>query len=511
MGSITNAARRALTGLLLVSLAFSPGYGQQAPLANDPPQEPIASDPPPEPVTEIVSTTALELSKADEMVELLTTSYAANLALETAVRTAGCTQAEPACAPLFFAQDVILGPWNFVKLMRVLQELPDTDVSAIAQPRDYKTPTLRPAGVLPPEIVSLAEYAMEQQVTLLEHLEAWQITMERYSTALGSNDEPAAAAQRRALDENASKASTAAAGVNAASVEFLEHLTPFIRQFASAISLEDAEAAKLDIQEHGFGPELRGRLAALGIGQSDSDNLRDEIAAMSDATPVDLLDGLTGVTSAYDRIADLMTVPTDASGNLRPLANAGPNQAVPANNKESGSVTLNGSGSTDPEASALTYTWVTGSITASGHQPTITLPLGTHYVALTVSDGRGGTDVDIVTVTVADSAAPLITGMTATPAVLWPPNRQLVAVAIDVKVVDNDDPQPFCQVISVGVNSPANDAKAEPDIVLDGNLTVLLRADPSGAQPGRAYTVTVQCTDKTNHSSLDTVFVPVSH
>ena len=52
---------------------------------------------------------------------------------------------------------------------------------------------------------------------------------------------------------------------------------------------------------------------------------------------------------------------------------------------------------------------------------------------------------------------------------------------------------------------------AASNIVLNGSLTVLLRADPSGATPGRAYTITVQCTDKSNHSSTETVFVPVSY
>jgi hypothetical protein len=130
-----------------------------------------------------------------------------------------------------------------------------------------------------------------------------------------------------------------------------------------------------------------------------------------------------------------------------------------------------------------------------------------------VSDGKGGTDVDIVTILVGDAAAPIITSATATPGTLWPPNRQLVLVTLNVAVTDNDDPAPTCQVISVGVNAPANEtgAAAEPDIVLNGSLTVLLRADPSGALPGRAYTVTVQCTDKLNHSSLASIFVPVSH
>jgi hypothetical protein len=154
------ATRRALTVVLLVSLAIPPARAQQ-----DPP--PAAVEPEPV-VEEVITTSVLELSKMEEIIELLAISYAADLALRTAVRTAECTPAESNCAPLFFAQDVVLGPWNFVKLLRVTQELPDPDVATIVRPRDYETPALPPPGIVPPEIVSLAEYAFEQQVALYD-------------------------------------------------------------------------------------------------------------------------------------------------------------------------------------------------------------------------------------------------------------------------------------------------------------------------------------------------------
>jgi len=495
-------ARRALMRLLFLSIAVSAVHAQDAPVTDG-----DQSDSVPE-----VSNSVLELSKAEEIIELLANSYGTALALKVAVQSAECTRAEPGCAPLFFAQDVILGPWNFVKLLRVIQELPDPDITTIFQPRDYRTLAVAPAGVLPAEMVALAEYALEQQVALYKYLEAWQVTLERYSAALGSNNEAAAAAQRRALDTYSSEASSAAAGVNAAASHFLEDLTPLMRHFGPVISVEDAEAAKVDLQGQGFGPELKERFTALGIGQADSDRLLAEIFAVSDAAPVDLFDGLSAVVGGYDRLADLTTVPADAAGNLRPLADAGPDQLVPTADAGFASVVLNGARSRDPEAGVLEYVWSGASVKASGVTPTITLPLGTHFIALTVADGKGGTDVDLVAVTVADVAAPRITRLTARPDVLSPSNRQLVPVEIDVKVVDNDDPMPFCQVVSVGVNEPASDtggATSEPDIVFDGSLTLLLRAERSGDKASRVYSVTVQCTDEKNHSSLGSVFVSV--
>lgn len=505
MGRLT----RALVTVLLFNIAVPSAYGQQLPVPDDDPAEPVAE----------VPNSVLE-QKVDQIVELLTTSYAANLALKSSLRASECTRTEARCAPLFFAQDVILAPWNVVKLMRVVQELPDADAATIFQPRDYETPSLAPGGVLPADMVSLAEYALEQQVVLYENLEAWQVTLERYGAALRGNDASAVVAQRRALDEYSSRVSTAASAVNAASLQFLEGLTPLMRHFASAIAVEDAEAAMVDLQENGLGPELQERFSALRVAKADSDNFLAEITALSTEVPVDLLDGLTAVARGYDTLADLTTVSADGAGNARPVANAGPDQSVqtgdagPSTLLRAGhaSVALNGSGSADPEGAVLEYAWTGATTTASGSKPTITLPLGTHHIALTVTDGKGGTDVDLVTITVNDAAAPLITALTATPDVLSPSTRQLVSVKLDVTVADNDDPTPFCQVVSVGVNEPASDAPGgatEPDVVFDGSLTLLLRAERSAARAGRVYSVIVQCTDKTNHSSTGSVFVSV--
>ncbi len=435
------ATRHVVVGFFLLNAAISSVYAQDAQV-----------------VDEKMNNSALELSKADEFVELLTTSYAADLALQTVFRTAECTRTEPRCVPLLFAQDVILGPWHFVKLMRVIQELPDVQISTMVEPRKYTTPSLQPAPELPAEVVSLAQYAMEQHVALYSYLEAWQITMERYGTAMGSSDEPAATAQRRALERYSLQASTAAAGVSAAALKFLEKVTPLLSPFASGIVLEDAEATKTHLQIHGFGPELKERFSAFGIPPADSDNLLAELTALSDDAPLDLLEGMAAVAKGYDKLADLMMVSADSSANLRPMANAGSDQAFPAGDTGSATVVLDGTRSSDPEAGILEYLWTGTSIKVAGSKPTITLPYGTHHIALTVDDGKGGTDVDVVTITVADAGAPVITALTATPQVLWPPTRELVPVELDVKVADNDDPMPSCQVVSVIVNEPGNAA-----------------------------------------------------
>jgi WD40 repeat protein len=72
--------------------------------------------------------------------------------------------------------------------------------------------------------------------------------------------------------------------------------------------------------------------------------------------------------------------------NLAPTANAGPDQILQVGTASQATITMDGSGSNDPEGHALTYTWSGAFGTASGVSPSITLPLGIHEITLTVAD-----------------------------------------------------------------------------------------------------------------------------
>ncbi len=87
--------------------------------------------------------------------------------------------------------------------------------------------------------------------------------------------------------------------------------------------------------------------------------------------------------------------------NRLPVANAGNDQRVVALTQ----VTLSGSASSDPDGDALTYSWTqlsgppTTVFSAGSVQATTTLPVaGTYVFQLTVTDSRGGTATDTVTV-----------------------------------------------------------------------------------------------------------------
>jgi PKD repeat protein len=99
--------------------------------------------------------------------------------------------------------------------------------------------------------------------------------------------------------------------------------------------------------------------------------------------------------------------------NAPPIANAGQDQTV----NEGDVVTFNGSGSSDPGADTLTYTWDfgDGSPVATGSSVTHTYADGpaTYTVTLTVADGDGGTSSDTLQVTV--NNAPPIANASANP------------------------------------------------------------------------------------------------
>jgi hypothetical protein len=95
------------------------------------------------------------------------------------------------------------------------------------------------------------------------------------------------------------------------------------------------------------------------------------------------------------------SVPTEITETRPPIADAGPDQTVyvipPAT---MAMVTLDGSGSYDPDGDPLTYNWTWGGNAAHGVKPTIELPLGTTTITLVVNDGKVDSEPDSVDVTI---------------------------------------------------------------------------------------------------------------
>jgi Tol biopolymer transport system component len=201
------------------------------------------------------------------------------------------------------------------------------------------------------------------------------------------------------------------------------------------------------------------------------------------------------------------------SGNHPPSANAGADQIVECTTQSGTSVRLDGSGSSDADNDPLTYVWSGQFGTADGPTPIVTLPQGQTTVTLTATDGKGGTASDEVLVNVVDTTPPSILNTAANPTQLWPPNHKMIPIALAVTASDSCSPTTTCRIVSVSSNEPANglgDGDAAPDWEITGNLEARLRAERAATGNGRAYVVTIQCTDASGNRLLKNAVVTVS-
>ena len=110
---------------------------------------------------------------------------------------------------------------------------------------------------------------------------------------------------------------------------------------------------------------------------------------------------------------DTVVVNVDAAPNTAPVADAGPDQTV---DSEQAGVSLDGSGSTDPDGDPITYSWTQTSgpaVSLSGADtatPSFDAPVGpaTLEFELTVDDGEASdTDTVVVNVDAAPNTAPI--------------------------------------------------------------------------------------------------------
>ncbi|WP_412061134.1 immunoglobulin-like domain-containing protein [Rubrivirga sp. IMCC45206] len=116
---------------------------------------------------------------------------------------------------------------------------------------------------------------------------------------------------------------------------------------------------------------------------------------------------ILGCTSG--RIGDIQLVLSTTSVNAPPVADAGADQTIEATSPLGTEVTLDASGSSDPDGDVLTYSWALGGTELSNQVAAqLSLPLGTSTLTLTVTDPSGESDTDEVVVTVTDTTAPAL-------------------------------------------------------------------------------------------------------
>ncbi len=103
------------------------------------------------------------------------------------------------------------------------------------------------------------------------------------------------------------------------------------------------------------------------------------------------------------------------------------------------------------------------------------------------------------------ACGPVISGASASPDSLWPPNHKMVSVTLNYTVSDDCDANP---VPSISVSS--NEGTSSDWQIVDAHHVNLL-AERSGNGDGRLYTITISYTDSLGMSSSAQVTVTVAH
>src|SRR5687768_11252587 len=130
----------------------------------------------------------------------------------------------------------------------------------------------------------------------------------------------------------------------------------------------------------------------------------------------------------------------------------------------------------------------------------------------TLSDDCGNSTSHIQIINVQDTTRPVISGVSATPNILWPPNHKMRDVTINYTAVDNCSP--VTNVLTVTSNEPINgtgDGDTAPDWEVIDDHHVKLRAERAGNGDGRIYTITITSTDDCGNVATATTTVLVPH
>lgn len=194
------------------------------------------------------------------------------------------------------------------------------------------------------------------------------------------------------------------------------------------------------------------------------------------------------------------------SVNVAPIADAGDDVEVSADDQCGAIVTLNGSSSSDADGDTLTYYWFYGGeLFAEEMEVEAELGLGEHVFTLIVNDGMVDSEADEVVVTVVDDTGPELS-VEMDPMILWPANNKMVLVIPDPEVSDNCGGEIGIELVGITCNQAGEDdiERTEEEIFLRAKRDAKDKDD-------RVYTIVYKATDESGNETIASVEVKVPH
>jgi hypothetical protein len=192
----------------------------------------------------------------------------------------------------------------------------------------------------------------------------------------------------------------------------------------------------------------------------------------------------------------VITINSPAAGIQPPTADAGPAQTVAdVNQSGNAQVTLDASGSSDPNGSIVSYVWTEGGTQiATGVKPTVSLSVGRHTITLKVTDNRGLTDTDTFIITIEPSAAGS-----------QPPTAD---AGPDQAVTDTDN-NGSQQVTLDGSGSSDPDGSIVSYVWTEGGRQIATGVKPTVSLSVGRHTITLKVTDNSGLTASSTIVITV--
>jgi Mg-chelatase subunit ChlD len=214
----------------------------------------------------------------------------------------------------------------------------------------------------------------------------------------------------------------------------------------------------------------------------------------------------------------LVTDASPRSGNLDQIISTARNNGIKVHVLLSGDCVASAVSERNASSNAQTHTDIEATAeSARSAFSRLAVETGGRYVYLPNATAEQYAKVlmDIFRDTYNGDRTPPTVSVKVSPRTLWPANHRMIPIRIEVAATDDRDPHPVVALESV-VSNESDDAQGDgnttPDIMIDTDGTIRLRAERSGHGAGRTYTITYRAQDASGNvgSGSAEVFVPHS-